>query len=68
MTSPHDIFVLALAGESVRLSAAFANFPPVRLQIQDLPRNAEERQRHPFTYGLRRRSLQNLEGEKGAAA
>ena len=41
MTSPHDIFVLALAEESVRLIHAFANFPPVRLQIPDLPGNAE---------------------------
>src|ERR1700676_2263759 len=31
MTSPHDVFVLALAEESVRLIHAFANFPPVQL-------------------------------------
>jgi hypothetical protein len=61
MTSPHDIFVLALAEGSVRLIRAFANFPPARLQIPDLPRNAEE-----ATFHVRapRRRLQNLEGEK----
>jgi hypothetical protein len=32
MTSPHDIFVLALAEESVRLIHIFVNFPPVRLR------------------------------------
>src|SRR6202045_1773444 len=47
MTSPHDIFVLALAEESVRLIHAFANFPPVRLQIPDLPANAKQATRRP---------------------
>src|ERR1700738_3855764 len=65
MTSPHDIFVLALAEESVRLIRAFANFPPVRLQVPDLPRNAEEATRRPsFHVRAPRRRLQNLEGEK----
>src|ERR1700688_3773064 len=65
MTSPHDIFVLALAEESVRLIRAFANFPPVRLKIPDLPRNAEEATRRPsFHVRAPRRRLQNLEGEK----
>jgi hypothetical protein len=65
MTSPHDIFVLALAEESVRLIRAFANFPLVRLQIPDLPRNAEEATRRPsFHVRAPRRRLQNLEGEK----
>src|ERR1700694_3178661 len=65
MTSPHDIFVLALAEESVRLIRAFANFPPVRLQIPGLPRNAEEATRRPsFHVRAPRRRLQNLEGEK----
>jgi hypothetical protein len=65
MTSPHDIFVLALAEESVRLIRAFANFPPVRLQIPDLPRNAEEATGRPsFHVRAPRRRLQNLEGEK----
>ena len=65
MTSPHEILVLALAEESVRLIRAFANFPPVRLQIPDLPRNAEEATRRPsFHVRAPRRRLQNLEGEK----
>src|ERR1700730_7179591 len=65
MTAPRDIFVLALAEESVRLIHAFANFPPVRLQIPDLPRNAEEATRRPsFHVRAPRGRLQNLEGEK----
>jgi hypothetical protein len=65
MTSPHDIFVLALAEESVRLIHAFANYPPVRLQIPDLPKNAEEATRRPSIHvRAPRRRLQNLEGEK----
>jgi hypothetical protein len=65
MTSPHDIFVLALAEESVRLIHVFTNFPPVRLQIPDLPGNAEEATRRPsFHVRAPRRRLQNLEGEK----
>jgi release factor family 11 len=65
MTSPHDVFVLALSEESVRMIHAFANFPPVRLQIPDLPRNAEEATRRPsFHVRAPRRRLQNLEGEK----
>src|SRR3981081_4102961 len=65
MTSPHDVFVLALAEESVRLIHAFANYPPVRLQIPDLPKNAEEATRRPsFHVRAPRRRLQNLEGEK----
>src|SRR6202165_301865 len=65
MTSPHDIFVLALAEESVRLIHAFVNFPPERLQVPDLPSNAEEATRRPsFHVRAPRRRLQNLEGEK----
>ena len=65
MTSPHDIFVLALAEESVRLVHAFANFPPQRLKVPDLPANAEEATRRPsFHVRAPRRRLQNLEGEK----
>src|SRR3979411_527106 len=65
MTSPHDIFVLALAEESVRLIHAFANFPPERLQVPGLPKNAEEATRRPsFHVRAPRRRLQNLEGEK----
>src|ERR1700716_4013230 len=65
MTSPHDILVLALAEESVRLIRAFANFPPVRLQVPHLARNAEEATRRPsFHVRAPRRRLQDLEGEK----
>src|SRR3981189_1657220 len=65
MTSPHDIFVLALAEESVRLIHAFANFPPERMQVPKLPKNAEEATRRPsFHVRAPRRRLQNLEGEK----
>jgi release factor family 11 len=65
MTSPHDVFVLALAEENVRLVHVFANFPPVRLQIPDLPRSVEEATRRPsFHVRAPRRRLQNLEGEK----
>jgi hypothetical protein len=65
MTSPHDVFVLALAEESVRLIHAFANFPPERLQVPDLPRNAEEATRRPSVHVRAPRGrLQNLEGEK----
>jgi hypothetical protein len=65
MTSPHDVFVLALAEESVRLIHAFANFPPERLQIPELPRNAAEATRRPSVHVRAPRGrLQNLEGEK----
>src|SRR6202011_530752 len=65
MTSPHDVFVLALAEESVRLIHAFANSPPQRQQVPDLPGSAEEATRRPsFHVRAPRRRLQNLEGEK----
>src|SRR3982075_922235 len=65
MTSPHDVFVLALAEESVRLVHAFATFPPQRMQVPDLPSSAEEATRRPsFHVRAPRRRLQNLEGEK----
>src|ERR1700731_1533103 len=65
MTSPHDVFVLALAEESVRLIHAFANFPPQRQQVPDLPGSGEEATRRPsFHVRAPRRRLQNLEGEK----
>jgi hypothetical protein len=65
MTSPHDAFVLALAEESVRLIHVFANFPPERLQVPDLPRNADEATRRPSIHVRAPRGrLQNLEGEK----
>jgi hypothetical protein len=65
MTSRHDVFVLALAEDGVRLIHAFTTFPPQRLQVPDLPRNAEEATRRPsFHVRAPRRRLQNLEGEK----
>ncbi|HEY8335816.1 MAG TPA: hypothetical protein VIQ05_18655 [Tardiphaga sp.] len=65
MTSPHDIFVLALAAESVRLIHAFVNFPPVRLQVPDLPGNVEQATRRPsFHVRAPHGRLQDLEGEK----
>ncbi len=65
MTSPHDVFVLALAEESVRLIHAFTNFPPVRLHLQGLPGSAEQATRRPSIHVRAPRGrLQNLEGEK----
>src|ERR1700704_2667605 len=65
MTSPHDVYVLALAKESVRLVHAFASFPPERLQVPGLPANAEEATRRPSVHvRAPRGKLQNLEREK----
>jgi Bacterial archaeo-eukaryotic release factor family 11 len=65
MSSPHDVLVLALAEERVRLVHAFVNFPPERLRVPDLPGSAEEATRRPsFHVRAPRRRLQNLEGEK----
>jgi hypothetical protein len=65
MTSRHDVFVLALAEDGVRLIHAFTTFPPQRLQVPDLPRNVEGATRRPsFHVRAPRRRLQNLEGEK----
>jgi hypothetical protein len=65
MTSPHDVYVLALAKESVRLVHAFANFPPERLKVPGLAANAEEATRRPSVHVRAPRGhLQNLEGEK----
>ncbi|WP_426437408.1 hypothetical protein [Bradyrhizobium genosp. P] len=65
MTSRHDAFVLALAEESVRLIHVFANFPPLRVPLPELPKNAEEATHRPsFHVRAPRGHLQNLEGEK----
>jgi hypothetical protein len=65
MTSPHDVYVLALAKEAVRLVHAFAKFPPERQQVPGLPANAEEATRRPSVHvRAPRGNLQNLEGEK----
>jgi hypothetical protein len=42
MTSPQDIYVLALAEKDVRLVRAFVNLPPARIHVPDLPKNAEK--------------------------
>ena len=42
MTSPHDVFVLALAEKGVRLVRIFVNLPPARIHVPDLPKDAEE--------------------------
>jgi hypothetical protein len=65
MTSRHDVFVLALAEESVRLVHAFANLPPQRVQVPNLPKSAEEATRRPSIHVRAPRGrLENLEGEK----
>jgi hypothetical protein len=42
MTSPQDIFVLALAEKGVRLVRVFVNLPPMRIHVPELPKDAEE--------------------------
>ena len=42
MTSPQDIFVLALTEKGVRLLHVFVNLPPTRIHVPDLPHDAEE--------------------------
>jgi Bacterial archaeo-eukaryotic release factor family 11 len=65
MTSPHDIFVLALSAERVRLIHAFVSLPAVEIKIAQLPKNAEEATRRPSVHVRAPRGrLQNLEGQK----
>ncbi len=65
MTSPHDLFVLALSEESVRLIHVVANLPPAAVDVPNLPRNAEQATRRPSIHVRAPRGrLQNLEGEK----
>jgi hypothetical protein len=65
MTSPHDIFVLALSEERVRLVHVFVNLPPVEIKGEQLPKNAEEANRRPSIHVRAPRGhLQNLEGQK----
>ena len=42
MTSPQDIYVLALTEKEVRLVRAFVSLPPMRITTPDLPNDAEE--------------------------
>jgi hypothetical protein len=65
MTSPHDVFVLALSEERVRLVHVFVSLPPVEIKIAQLPKNAEEANRRPSVHVRAPRGhLQNLEGQK----
>jgi len=65
MTSPHDVFVLTLSEESVRLVHVFANLAPVEIKVPKLPHTAEEATRRPSVHVRAPRGhLQNLEGEK----
>ncbi|MEA2982896.1 MAG: hypothetical protein QOF09_4719, partial [Alphaproteobacteria bacterium] len=65
MTSPHDLFVLALSEESVRLIHAAANLPPAAVEVPNLPQNAKEATRRPSVHVRAPRGhLQNVEGEK----
>jgi hypothetical protein len=65
MTSPHDIFVLALSTKAVRLVHAFVNLPPAEIKVAALPKSAKEATRRPSVHVRAPRGhLQNLEGEK----
>jgi hypothetical protein len=65
MTSPHDLFVLALSEESVRLIHVVANLPPAAVDVPQLPKNADQATRRPSIHVRAPRGhLQNLEGEK----
>jgi hypothetical protein len=65
MTSPHDVFVLALSEESVRLAHVFANLAAIEIKVPNLPHTAEEATRRPSIHVRAPRGhLQNLEGEK----
>jgi hypothetical protein len=65
MTSPHDIFVLALSSEAVRLVHVVVNMPPTEVKVAGLPKNAEEATKRPSVHVRAPRGhLQNLEGEK----
>jgi hypothetical protein len=65
MTSPHDLFVLVLSEENVRLLHVIVNMPPAKVLVPRLPKNAEEATRRPSIHvRAPRNHLQNLEGEK----
>jgi hypothetical protein len=42
MVMPHDLFVLALSENHVRLVHVFMNLPPVPVQVPGLPKNAKD--------------------------
>jgi hypothetical protein len=65
MTSPQEVFVLALSEGRVRLVHVFVSLPPVEIKIPQLPKNAEEANRRPSIHVRAPRGhLQNLEGQK----
>jgi len=65
MTSPNNLFVLALAEESLRLIHVVANLPPAEVELTNLPKRAEKATRRPSVHVRAPRGrLQNLEGEK----
>jgi hypothetical protein len=65
MTSPHDIFVLALSEEHVRLLHVFINLPPVEIKVPKLPKNAAEATRRPSVHVRALRDhYEGLQGEK----
>jgi hypothetical protein len=65
MTIPHDVFVLALSEGRVRLLHVFVNFPPVEIEIPELPKSAEEATRRRSVHVRAPRGhRQNLEGQK----
>ena len=64
MTSPQDIFVLALTEKGVRLLHVFVNLPPTRIHVPDLPHDAEEVARRA---SIRERNQKgHLEGSEAA--
>jgi hypothetical protein len=65
MTSPQDIFVLALPEDGVRLVRAFVNLPPTRIHVPDLPYDAEEvAHRASINERNQKGHLQGSEGKK----
>lgn len=65
MTSPHDVFVLALSEERVRLVHVFVNLPPLEIKIAQPPKNAAQANRRPSVHVRAPRGrLQNLKGQK----
>ena len=65
MTTPHDIFVIALSEERARFVHVFVSLPPAEIKIAQLPKGAAEVTRRPSVHaGTPRGHLQNLEGQK----
>jgi hypothetical protein len=65
MTSPHEIFVLALSENHVRLIHVFRNLPPVPVQVPHLPKDAAEATRRSSVNARSPHGrLHGLEGQK----